>query len=274
MHHHHRQRQQHDVPGGEWRQQRRPGRPRWLELRHPFGECDGADGGGCDASAQHAACLAQGEQPTLLLALAAVAALLGIHQLCVACRRWHASRQCVRRCIEAVCLLRVVEVFNDAHVVKLGGEQLPFRIQMVQPVWRVLVDVLRLWFAMRIEPVGQPALDLPRRVLLRRRRAGRAAAQEAKGAARAGGFYSSTEFDLSKVLKPGKTYMEIGRTCVDPDFRTGAAIGYLWGFLAEYMEVNRIDYLMGCCSIPVSKLGSKTFAGDPYKSSSTPQSRG
>ena len=71
-------------------------------------------------------------------------------------------------------------------------------------------------------------------------------------AARAGGFYSSTEFDLSKVLKPGKTYMEIGRTCVDPDFRTGAAIGYLWGFLAEYMEVNRIDYLMGCCSIPVS----------------------
>ena len=46
-------------------------------------------------------------------------------------------------------------------------------------------------------------------------------------AARAGGFYSSTEFDLSKVLKPGKTYMEIGRTCVDPDFRTGAAIGYL-----------------------------------------------
>lgn len=71
-------------------------------------------------------------------------------------------------------------------------------------------------------------------------------------AARAGGFYSSTEFDLSAVLQPGKTYMEIGRTCVDPDFRSGAAIGYLWGFLAEYLEAHRIDYLMGCCSIPVS----------------------
>lgn len=71
-------------------------------------------------------------------------------------------------------------------------------------------------------------------------------------AARAGGFYSSTEFDLSKVLQPGKTYMEIGRTCVDPEFRSGAAIGYLWGFLAEYLEAHNIDYLMGCCSIPVA----------------------
>lgn len=71
-------------------------------------------------------------------------------------------------------------------------------------------------------------------------------------AARAGGFYSSTEFDLSNVLKPGKTYMEIGRTCVDPNFRSSAAIGYLWGFLAEYLEAHRIDYLMGCCSIPVA----------------------
>mgnify|MGYP000081290181 FL=1 len=71
-------------------------------------------------------------------------------------------------------------------------------------------------------------------------------------ATRAGGFYSSTEFDLSNVLQPGKTYMEIGRTCVDPEFRSGAAIGYLWGFLAEYLEAHRIDYLMGCCSIPVA----------------------
>lgn len=72
-------------------------------------------------------------------------------------------------------------------------------------------------------------------------------------AARAGGFYSATEFDLSNILKPGKTYMEIGRTCVDPDFRSGAAIGYLWGFLAEYLEAHRIDYLMGCCSIPIKE---------------------
>ena len=32
------------------------GTPRWLELRHPFGECDGL---GCDLSAQVAACLSQ-----------------------------------------------------------------------------------------------------------------------------------------------------------------------------------------------------------------------
>lgn len=71
-------------------------------------------------------------------------------------------------------------------------------------------------------------------------------------AARAGGFYSATEFDLSQVLQPGRSYMEIGRTCVDPDFRSGAAIGHLWGFLANYLEEHRIDFLMGCCSIPVN----------------------
>ncbi|MDF1763490.1 MAG: GNAT family N-acetyltransferase [Oleibacter sp.] len=71
-------------------------------------------------------------------------------------------------------------------------------------------------------------------------------------ATRAGGYYSATEFDLSNVLKPGKTYMEIGRTCIDLNFRCGAAIGHVWRFLTDYMEEHQIDYLMGCCSIPIT----------------------
>ncbi|WP_320820519.1 GNAT family N-acetyltransferase [Thalassolituus sp.] len=71
-------------------------------------------------------------------------------------------------------------------------------------------------------------------------------------AKKAGGFYSSTEFDLSNIVRDGRTFMEIGRTCVDPDFRSGSAIGMLWAFIAQYLDDQNIDYLMGCCSIPLS----------------------
>lgn len=67
----------------------------------------------------------------------------------------------------------------------------------------------------------------------------------------AGGFYSQTEFDLAPVLaRPGR-FMEVGRTCVHPDYRNGATIALLWSGLARYMLMNRFDYLMGCASIPL-----------------------
>jgi len=71
-------------------------------------------------------------------------------------------------------------------------------------------------------------------------------------AEQAGSFYTQTEFDLSNVLVPGKTYMEIGRTCVDSTFRSGAVIALLWARLGQFMMENQIDYLMGCASIPLS----------------------
>lgn len=79
-------------------------------------------------------------------------------------------------------------------------------------------------------------------------------------AARTGGFYSATEFDLSNILKPGKRYMEIGRTCVDPDFRSGAVIGLLWSAIAQFMAANRMDYLMGCASISLNDGEDKAIA--------------
>jgi putative hemolysin len=70
-------------------------------------------------------------------------------------------------------------------------------------------------------------------------------------AAHAGGYYSQSEFDLTCVLaRPGR-FMEVGRTCVHPDYRNGATIALLWSGLARYMVMNRFDYLMGCASIPL-----------------------
>ena len=71
-------------------------------------------------------------------------------------------------------------------------------------------------------------------------------------AARAGGYYAQTEFDLTRVLALPGTLVEVGRTCVHPDFRSGAVIGLLWSGLARFMMMHRYEYLMGCASIPLT----------------------
>jgi putative hemolysin len=70
-----------------------------------------------------------------------------------------------------------------------------------------------------------------------------------------GGFYSGQEFDLAAIERlPGRV-MEIGRTCVAPEWRSGATIAMLWSRLAEFMATNRFAFLIGCASIPVDDGG-------------------
>jgi len=74
-------------------------------------------------------------------------------------------------------------------------------------------------------------------------------------AAAAGGFYSASEFDLAPILAlPGKR-LELGRTCIDPAYRQGAAIAVLWSGLAHYINLHQIDYLFGCASIELHDGG-------------------
>jgi putative hemolysin len=72
----------------------------------------------------------------------------------------------------------------------------------------------------------------------------------------AGGFYSSGEFDLAMLDSlPGRV-MEIGRTCVDADYRGGVAIATLWQGIAAYVTGNGFDYLFGCASIGLEDGGA------------------
>jgi putative hemolysin len=73
-------------------------------------------------------------------------------------------------------------------------------------------------------------------------------------------FYSASEFDLSQIIKPNQRYMEIGRTCVDPNFRSGAVIGMLWSKIGQFMNEEKIDHLMGCASISMFDGGAKALA--------------
>lgn len=71
----------------------------------------------------------------------------------------------------------------------------------------------------------------------------------------AGGFYSESEFELGGVSGLQGRILEIGRTCVHPDYRDGSAIGVLWSALAQIIEQYGTDYLMGCASVPMRDGG-------------------
>ena len=62
-----------------------------------------------------------------------------------------------------------------------------------------------------------------------------------ENATRAGRFYSATEFDLEPLLRYRSGVLEIGRTCIHPDYRSGAAIATLWTGLAPILVEKSED---------------------------------
>ncbi len=81
-----------------------------------------------------------------------------------------------------------------------------------------------------------------------------------QNAVKCGGFYSEHEFDLSKLFPlPGRV-LEIGRTCIHPDFRRGSTISLLWAGLAQFITIHQIDYLIGCASIPLDNGYYQVYA--------------
>jgi putative hemolysin len=69
-------------------------------------------------------------------------------------------------------------------------------------------------------------------------------------AERHGGFYSGGEFEISDLLKrhPGKRFLELGRCCVLPAYRSKRAIELLWQGIWTYVHEHRIDVMIGCAS--------------------------
>lgn len=71
-----------------------------------------------------------------------------------------------------------------------------------------------------------------------------------------GSFYSETEFDLTNILQSQYQFMEVGRTCIHPDYRRGAALAMLWQGIAKIVLTEKVDYLIGCASVQLS-LGDR-----------------
>jgi putative hemolysin len=74
-------------------------------------------------------------------------------------------------------------------------------------------------------------------------------------ARRAGGFYGDTEFDLTPLAPLRGRMVELGRSCVHPQWRSGGTILALWGALGQLMHRNALDTMIGCASVSMRDGG-------------------
>jgi len=75
------------------------------------------------------------------------------------------------------------------------------------------------------------------------------------GARRTGGLYTDSEFDISRLDPLRPRMAELGRSCTAPEWRRGSVMLLLWSALGEFMERSRLDYMIGCASIPMHDGG-------------------
>lgn len=102
-------------------------------------------------------------------------------------------------------------------------------------------------------------------------------------AQRLDGFYTRNEYDLSPLVNSGKRLLELGRSCVDRQYRGGAALVKLWAGVAEYVLNNGVDIMFGVASFhgtdvdalatPLSYLHHRHLAPEDIRVSALPPGR-
>lgn len=90
-----------------------------------------------------------------------------------------------------------------------------------------------------------------------------------------GQFYSEDEYDLEVLRGSGRRLLELGRSCLHPDYRGGTAMMHLWQALAAYVAQHRIEVLFGTASFhgtdvarlaePLSLLHHRHLAPDDLR---------
>lgn len=71
----------------------------------------------------------------------------------------------------------------------------------------------------------------------------------------AGAMYIESEFSIERLERIRPSVVELGRSCVRRDYRTGGAILLLWSGIAELLAGTGCRYLIGCASVPDSDGG-------------------
>lgn len=80
-----------------------------------------------------------------------------------------------------------------------------------------------------------------------------------------GHYYSETEFKLNDYLHDKQDVYEIGRTCVDLDYRGGKVLAVLWmGMLPLVFNQLKAQYLIGTVSVNLSANPQKIIATEGY----------
>ncbi|QRM54021.1 GNAT family N-acetyltransferase [Sinorhizobium sp. BG8] len=98
-----------------------------------------------------------------------------------------------------------------------------------------------------------------------------------------GGFYSQSEFDVDALLAqhPAKRFMELGRSCVLPQYRTKRTVELLWQGNWAYALKHGVDAMFGCGSfggtvpeehaLALSFLHHNALARDEWAVSARPE---
>ena len=101
-------------------------------------------------------------------------------------------------------------------------------------------------------------------------------------AASAGGFYSTDEFELESLVArhSERRFLELGRSCVLPDYRSKRTVELLWQGIWAYCRRHSIDVMTGCASFPgvfpaaharaLSYLAHKVRAEDAWRVRAVP----
>lgn len=67
-------------------------------------------------------------------------------------------------------------------------------------------------------------------------------------------FYTSHEFDISSILRRGGNLLELGRSCVLPEYRTRPVLQLLWQKIIGYVRDHKIDMLFGCACLQGTEI--------------------
>jgi putative hemolysin len=74
-------------------------------------------------------------------------------------------------------------------------------------------------------------------------------------AVKAGGYYSESEFDISSLAPVRNSLVEVGRSCIHADYRSGSVIMLLWSGVARRVHDYGARYVLGCASVSLRDDG-------------------
>ena len=67
-------------------------------------------------------------------------------------------------------------------------------------------------------------------------------------------FYSSTEFNINNILLHNGNKLELGRACIEKEYRNTLSFAMLWKGLSEYIKKTGTRFIFGCSSIKATKF--------------------
>ena len=74
-----------------------------------------------------------------------------------------------------------------------------------------------------------------------------------------GPFYTSSEYDITSLLNSGNVLLELGRSCVLPEYRTRPILQKMWEAIAHYVADHDIGLMFGCASLHGTDIDALSY---------------